>query len=83
MLTLDVAAELVALEVMSIAEEARDETLIVVPTCAEGEAPLTVTVFVKVVVVILVEVVGTQVVARRSAPRCPALDYVIACRCEC
>lgn len=72
MLALVVAVEL-GFTVLAIAEEEAFELEV---ACAAEDAWLTVTVFVKVVVVILVDVAGTQlVVALRSAPRCPELDY--------
>lgn len=68
------AAVVLALTVLAATEE---EALDVEAACAGEDAGLTVTVFVKVVVVILVDVVGTQlVVARRSTPRCPELICV-------
>ena len=74
-LALILTAELTALEVLAPVEDAEDA--LVDRVWAEGDAPLTVTVLVNVVVVNLVEVAGTQLVARRSAARCPELDCVM------
>jgi hypothetical protein len=68
------ATVVLALTVLAATEE---DALEVEAACAGEDAGLTVTVFVKVVVVIFVDVVGTQlVVARRSTPRCPELICV-------
>jgi hypothetical protein len=63
--------------VLALTVLTEEEALLVEAACAGEDAGLTVTVFVKVVVVIFVDVVGTQlVVARRSTPRCPELICV-------